>query len=192
MGGLRRDDVTGRPITDFLTEKSLPTLAVNFPKFQKQGHIEGPVFDLRRPDGGIRTVSINGRIGRDAAGNSVRTHCILTDISERSAPRMMLRELNRHLEERIEQRTRDLELAKNAAEADEHFMQRLIDAIPGQVAYVNRDLRFEFANKAYREWFGRSAEEMKGIHLRDLLGEDLFQRACPSCKRPCVARRSLS
>ncbi|MBK8761352.1 MAG: PAS domain S-box protein [Sulfuritalea sp.] len=179
MGGLRRDDVTGRPITDFLTEKSLPTLAVNFPKFQEQGHIEGPVFELRRPDGGIRTVSINGRIGRDAAGNSVRTHCMLTDISERRRAEDELRELNRHLEERIEQRTRDLELAKNAAEADEHFMQRLIDAIPGQVAYVNRDLRFEFANKAYREWFGRRAEEMKGIHLRDLLGEELFHKSLP-------------
>jgi PAS domain S-box-containing protein len=179
MGGLRRDDVTGRSITDFLTEKSLPTLAVNFPKFQRQGHIEGPVFEFQRTDGGIRTVSINGRIGHDAAGNSVRTHCILTDISERQRAEDMLRELNRHLEERIEQRTRDLELAKDAAEADEHFMQRLIDAIPGQVAYVNRDLRFEFANKAYREWFGRSAEEMKGIHLRDLLGEELLQKSLP-------------
>jgi PAS domain S-box-containing protein len=179
MGGLRRDDVTCRSITDFLTEKSLPTLAVNFPKFQRQGHIEGPVFEFQRTDGGIRTVSINGRIGHDAAGNSVRTHCILTDISERQRAEDMLRELNRHLEERIEQRTRDLELAKDAAEADEHFMQRLIDAIPGQVAYVNRDLRFEFANKAYREWFGRSAEEMKGIHLRDLLGEELLQKSLP-------------
>ncbi len=179
MGGLRRDDVTGSSITDFLTEKSLPTLAVNFPKFQRQGHIEGPVFELQRPDGGIRTVSIHGRIGHDVAGNSVRTHCILTDISERRRAEDDLRELNRHLEERIEQRTRDLELAKDAAEADEHFMQRLIDAIPGQVAYVSRDLRFEFANKAYREWFGRSAEEMKGIHLRDLLGEELFQRSLP-------------
>ncbi|MBK7016565.1 MAG: PAS domain S-box protein [Sulfuritalea sp.] len=46
MGGLRHDEVTGRSITDFLTEKSLPTLAVNFPKFQRQGHIEGPVFGI--------------------------------------------------------------------------------------------------------------------------------------------------
>jgi two-component system sensor histidine kinase/response regulator len=179
LGGPRREEVIGRPITDFLAEKSLPTLAIYFPEFQKQGHIEGPVFDLRRTDGAARTVSINGRIGYDEAGNAVRTHCLLTDITERERAESELRELNQHLEERIEQRTRELELAKNAAEADEHVMQRLIDAIPGQVAYVNRDLRYEFANKAYREWFGRSAEEMKGIHLRDLLGEDLFRKSLP-------------
>ena len=83
MGDVRREDVIGRSIADFLTEKSLPTLAKNFPVFQKQGHIEGPVFDLQRPDGEVRTVTINGRIGYDATGYAVRTHCILTDITER-------------------------------------------------------------------------------------------------------------
>ena len=83
MGDVRRDEVIGCSIADFLTEQSMPTLARNFPIFQKQGHIEGPVFDLQRPDGEVRTVTINGRIGYDEAGNAVRTHCILTDITER-------------------------------------------------------------------------------------------------------------
>lgn len=77
-----RQQVIGRPITELIHEKSLPTLAENFPKFLKQGNIDGPLFDIVRPDGSNRTVVINGRIGHDAKGNA-RTHCILTDITER-------------------------------------------------------------------------------------------------------------
>ena len=99
------------------------------------------------------------------------------DITNRKLAELELKEHRQHLEELVKLRTTELARAKEAAEADEHFMQRLIDAIPGQVAYVNSELRFEFANKAYRDWFGRSADEMKGIHLRDILGEEIFQKS---------------
>jgi diguanylate cyclase (GGDEF)-like protein/PAS domain S-box-containing protein len=92
LGGVRREDVIGQSITRFLEEKSLPTLAENFPAFIKRGHIEGPVFDLHRADGQARTVTINGRIGYDAEGNALCTHCILTDITERTRIEMALRE----------------------------------------------------------------------------------------------------
>ena len=92
LGGVRREDVIGQSITHFLEEKSLPTLAENFPAFIKRGYVEGPVFDLHRTDGEARTVTINGRIGYDAEGNPVCTHCILTDITERTRIEMALRE----------------------------------------------------------------------------------------------------
>ena len=92
LGGVRREAVIGQSVTRFLEEKSLPTLADNFPEFVKLGHIEGPVFDLHRADGQARTVTINGRIGYDAEGNPVCTHCILTDITERTRIEMALRE----------------------------------------------------------------------------------------------------
>jgi diguanylate cyclase (GGDEF)-like protein/PAS domain S-box-containing protein len=76
-----RDEVIGRPIADFIEERSLPTLAENFPKFVAAGQINGPVFDIHRGDGATRTVVITGRIGHNADG--ARTHCILTDITER-------------------------------------------------------------------------------------------------------------
>ncbi|MBL8478450.1 MAG: response regulator [Sterolibacteriaceae bacterium] len=101
------------------------------------------------------------------------------DIAIRKQAESALREAKAHLEERIEVRTRELSAAKETAEAGEHFLQQLIDTIPGQIAYLNSDLRYEFANKAYREWFGRSSDEMKGIHLCDLLGEELFQKSLP-------------
>lgn len=38
------------------------------------------------------------------------------------------------------------------------------------LAYWDSELHCRYANEAYQTWFGRSAEAMEGIHMRDLLG----------------------
>ncbi len=58
-------------------------------------------------------------------------------------------------------------------------MKTLTDFMPGMVGYWTRDLRSTFANREYLNWFGKSAEEMSGIHLQDLLGEELFLKNKP-------------
>jgi PAS domain S-box-containing protein len=70
--------------------------------------------------------------------------------------------------------------AANEALADsERFMRSLIDIIPGMVGYWNSELRCGFANIAYQEWFGKTPEEMRGIRIQDLMGEELFRKNEP-------------
>lgn len=57
---------------------------------------------------------------------------------------------------------------------NDRFLRELIDSNPGMMGYWNSELRCEFANLAYQEWFGRSQQGMHGIHIRELLGEKLF------------------
>lgn len=75
------------------------------------------------------------------------------------------------------------ERVKSAAEkeiADKNkFIKTVTDSLPGIVAYWNKDLRCTFANSAYKEWFGREEKEMIGIHIEDLLGEELYTLAKP-------------
>lgn len=52
----------------------------------------------------------------------------------------------------------------------EQFLKSLIDVFPGMVCYWTRDLRCTFANHAYVEWFGKTVEDMQGIHISELLG----------------------
>ena len=61
-------------------------------------------------------------------------------------------------------------------EASERFMRKLIDVLPGMVGYWDNDLRCGFANRAYQEWFGKTPEQMKDIHIHDLMGDGLFKR----------------
>lgn len=56
----------------------------------------------------------------------------------------------------------------------EHFIKTIANALPGLVAYWDKDLRCQFANQSYREWFGKVPEDMIGTTIQELMGERLF------------------
>jgi PAS domain S-box-containing protein len=66
-----------------------------------------------------------------------------------------------------------------ALEESERFMRVLTDTIPGMVGYWTRELRSGFANAAYLEWFGKTPEQMRGIHISEVLGLELFRKNEP-------------
>jgi PAS domain S-box-containing protein len=56
----------------------------------------------------------------------------------------------------------------------------MLDALPAMVGYWDKDLRNRMANAAYIEFFGKTPEDLRGTHIRDLLGEELYaeNRTC--------------
>lgn len=81
--GRSRDEVIGHFIGDFLSEDSQASINEIFPRFRRQGRIDGPLFHFVHRDGSQRLLMVNGQIARDQDGNFLRTHCILTDLTER-------------------------------------------------------------------------------------------------------------
>ncbi|MBF0449085.1 MAG: PAS domain S-box protein, partial [Magnetococcales bacterium] len=59
---------------------------------------------------------------------------------------------------------------------NEQFLRNLADNIPGLVGYWTDEMRCAFSNKAYQEWFNKTQEQMQGIHIRQMLGETLYQQ----------------
>lgn len=53
-------------------------------------------------------------------------------------------------------------------------IRAILDNVPALISYWDRDLRNRMANTGYREFFGKTAAELPGMHMRDVLGEDLF------------------
>jgi len=53
------------------------------------------------------------------------------------------------------------------------------DHMPAMIGYWDSGLRNRFANRNYRAWFGVDPEWMAGRHIRELLGERLFQLNLP-------------
>ncbi len=62
-------------------------------------------------------------------------------------------------------------------------MRAVLNGIPAMVAYWDPELRNRMANESYCAWFGVGAEELRGMHLRELLSESVF-----SANRPYLAK----
>lgn len=57
---------------------------------------------------------------------------------------------------------------------DARRLRLLIDSVPAMVSYWDRELRNVVANEAFVEFFGKAPAEIRGRHLRDVLGDDLY------------------
>lgn len=64
-------------------------------------------------------------------------------------------------------------------ERDAEDLVSALDHLPAMVAYWDKDCRNRIANAAYVEWFGMGPNEMRGMHIRDLLGPELYERNLP-------------
>jgi PAS domain S-box-containing protein len=53
--------------------------------------------------------------------------------------------------------------------------QKLINGIPGMIGYWDNDLRNQYSNLDLARFLGMSPEEIRGKHLKDLLGESVFK-----------------
>lgn len=55
----------------------------------------------------------------------------------------------------------------------------LLDSLPALIGYWDRDLRNVMANAAYVDYFGVTPEQAKGRHLREILGEAVYELNLP-------------
>ena len=61
----------------------------------------------------------------------------------------------------------------------EHFIKSVTDAMPGMVGYWDQDLRCQFANRTYLEWFGKPPEDIIGQSALSLFGAPLLEKNEP-------------
>jgi diguanylate cyclase (GGDEF)-like protein/PAS domain S-box-containing protein len=57
---------------------------------------------------------------------------------------------------------------------DARRLRLLIDSVPAMVSYWDSQQRNVVANEAFIEFFGKTPVEIRGRHLREVLGEDLY------------------
>lgn len=113
MLGLTRDQIVGRRASDFVAESELSRLTAAFEKFDSDANYREQ-WQLQRSDGSEFPADVI--VARLPDGDVV---AMARDVSEREAAADALRDLNRTLEERVKDRTRDLaEALVTATKAD--------------------------------------------------------------------------
>ncbi|HET8727473.1 MAG TPA: PAS domain S-box protein, partial [Alphaproteobacteria bacterium] len=63
--------------------------------------------------------------------------------------------------------------ARKRAEAR---LRALVDAMPAFVSEVDADHRYVVVNRVYEQAFGRERAELEGCHVRDVLGDAVYER----------------
>lgn len=56
----------------------------------------------------------------------------------------------------------------------QQFTRKVIDSMPNMIGYWDKELRCQFANEAYSQWFTQSPKDIIGLSFRDLAGERLY------------------
>ncbi len=64
-----------------------------------------------------------------------------------------------------------LNIAVHKANENALRLRQITDAVPALIAYLDHDQRFRFHNRAYRDVFGLSDQQIDGQRLVDVLGE---------------------
>ena len=58
-------------------------------------------------------------------------------------------------------------------------IQAMLNALPAMVGYWDSEMCNRMANDAYIQYFGKTPQEMRGMHIRELLGPDLHEQNLP-------------
>jgi PAS domain S-box-containing protein len=82
MLGYSQEKVLGRWFGDFLAEEDPVSFRERYLGFLAAGRAEGEVLHLRRKDGALLIVSLDGRVGLHPDGSFWCMHCLLRDVTE--------------------------------------------------------------------------------------------------------------
>lgn len=76
----------------------------------------------------------------------------------------------------------DITERKNAQEdlaSREHQMKLITDAVPVLISYVDKDLRYQFSNRSYEQWFGITQKHVSGKSMQNVLGRKAYKTLKP-------------
>jgi PAS domain S-box-containing protein len=58
-------------------------------------------------------------------------------------------------------------------------LRRIVDSLPALIGHWDKNFKNLIANRAYESLFGKSPNEIEGLHVRDLLGEQGYKEVLP-------------
>jgi PAS domain S-box-containing protein len=109
--GYDRKEVIGKWFGDFLHPDWKEHFEKNFPEFKRCGYLHDVQFKIRHKDGHYLDISFEGCIGYNPDGSFKQTYCVFQDITKRKKAEKALQEAHDQLEDKVAQRTEELQNA---------------------------------------------------------------------------------
>ena len=138
--GYARDDVVGRPFTDFQTEQSRKAaIDVTLPEFRRTGRLMEVPRQYVKNDGEIVEVLVSAYAERGRAGEYLRSLTVLQDVTQRNRAEAALRASQAEFQEQA------VELARRNEELDDfvhiasHDLKEPLRGISSQASFLMED-----------------------------------------------------
>ena len=146
------------PIERVLATGEIQGLANHTVIIARDGH-EYPIADSAAPI-------------RDIYGEIRGAVLVFRDVTNEHVAQNMIRDQQKLLEQRVEQRTRLLH------ESEEH-LRSVINNVPALIAYIDPQQRYVYVNQQYQERFAAGRQNLTGCSVSEILGEDRYAIAAP-------------
>ncbi|KFK93822.1 MULTISPECIES: diguanylate cyclase domain-containing protein [unclassified Serratia (in: enterobacteria)] len=146
-----------------------------------------------RADGATIWAQLTVSLNRLPDGSPHHFISAIVDITERKVAENNLRTLQHELEDRVIQRTKELNIVVNKLNleiesrvhaqyllnTEKERLRAITDNVPALISQVGPDLVYQFTNSAYMHWFGFDEAMLKNMTIRQLIGEKAYLNAKP-------------
>ena len=189
--GYTRNEIVGKmKFFELLTAESLKTFWENFSQFKERGWVRDLEFQMVCKNGTILPVLLNSTTIKDASGSYVMSRSTIFDITERKRAEEQIRTLNAQLEQRVIERTAQLEVAnalkddllvreqvaRESAEASEQRYRALANAMPQIVWTATPEGWLDYYNQRWFDYTGMTLEQTQGWGWQPVLHPDDVQK----------------
>ena len=127
----------------------------------RAGHNEGESWELNyrllMPDGTIKYVESRGEPTLDSEGRVSKVLETIVDVSDRVR-------------------------AEKSLQRSEEQLKLITDTLPVLIAYIDDEQRYRYNNRTYETWFGKPRSSLQGLPMKQLVGEDNYQKMLPYIK----------
>lgn len=154
--GYCEDELVGKAITD-ITHPDDMELGMNELKLMIEGKMDIATVEKRyvHKDGSIVWGQVSISIVRDTKNIPMYFLPVIRDITEKKNAEAALKE-------------------------SEEKLRLVMDGVTVPIVFVSADLRYNFVNKAYADWYNTTKKDIEGKYIRDILAEDVYKRALPN------------
>jgi PAS domain S-box-containing protein len=165
--GYTRQEVLGRPVTDFFSPESRKHALENgLPRFFKEGTIKDMPYRLVKKNGEVIDVLLSAVADRDPNGRIQRSLAVSVDITERNKVEAALRQAkeelsrySRELEQQVAKRTREI--------------GAILRYTPAAVHMKDPRGRYLMVNAQFEKLFGLQGQSVRGKTDSELLPDEV-------------------
>ncbi|MFZ5570306.1 MAG: PAS domain-containing sensor histidine kinase [Thermodesulfobacteriota bacterium] len=175
--GYEKKDIIGRPVFElYAPDSAVHARERLFPDFLRNGVIKDETLQVQRKDGGLVDVSLNVSAAYDESGRILYSRSVWRDITKQKQVERMLQKAHASLEQRIRERTAELEtinkrlareleartLAEKALQESERQFRLLAENATDMISKHTETGDYLFVSPSCRGILGYAPEELIG------------------------------